>query len=188
MRRWRTDCRYALAPDRRLTDRYRLDRELGQRGMAAVYLAHECSTSAMSRSKCCSCTNDSQRPRRMLAHEWLVALQRYLEQRHVIRRADVAEHHGRIPSEPTPLRALHRAPLEARTELVLRHREELACEGPRILWIQSPARRERGLSHLTRERHVPRAHLLGDVSTYRYCASACDRNARAKRQIRRKGS
>jgi hypothetical protein len=66
----------------------------------------------------------SERPRRVLAHERLVMLQRGLEEPHIVVRADVAEHHGRITREPASLRALHRAALEARTELRLRHRKE----------------------------------------------------------------
>ena len=35
-----------------LADRYRIDRELGSGGMATVYLAHDLSMTARSRSRC----------------------------------------------------------------------------------------------------------------------------------------
>jgi hypothetical protein len=63
-----------------------------------------------------------ERPRRVLAHERLGIVERAREHVGVLRRADVAEHHGGVALQPAQLRALHRRPLERGRELRLRHR------------------------------------------------------------------
>src|SRR5688500_12912991 len=83
-----------------------------------------------------------ERPPRVLAHERLVVVERAREHVDVALVTDVAEHHGRVALQSAKLRALHRRALEGRAELLLRHRQQLARERPRIAPGERLARRE----------------------------------------------
>jgi hypothetical protein len=69
--------------------------------------------------------DSAQRPRRMPAHQRLLVVQRDRQRRDGLGRAPVAERHGNVAQQAAPLRALDRRALEARGELLPRHRHPL---------------------------------------------------------------
>ena len=124
----------------------------------------------------------------MLAHQQLVVRQRRFKQRHVVARADVAQHDRRVPRKSPPFRTLHWRIAKCGAELLLIYRQEFARKRSCILACKKIARLKCRLRQCVAESNVPRAPLLGDVSAYPYCASASDGDANAKRQIRRMSS
>lgn len=86
---------------------------------------------------------------------------------HIVMITGIAEHHGGVALQAPEFGAFHWRLSESHRELLLRHREELCRECPRILAAEELPRRERRpLRQLPREAVIPRAHLLGRVSIH----------------------
>ncbi len=76
----------------------------------------------------------------------------------VLRRADVAEHHGGIAGQITQRRRFHRRVPERGGELGVRHGQQFTRECPRVLSSQHRTSYERRVRRqLLREFHIPRA-------------------------------
>ena len=124
----------------------------------------------------------AERPRRMLAHD-LVCPHR-LEHREILAGTDVPQHHARIALQHPLLRALDGTPLERRCVFRRAHHENLARLRARALArsriVKHRARGERGFTQRSRERHVPRTHLLGRLANFPFCNPLNDGTANAQ--------
>jgi hypothetical protein len=99
------------------------------------------------------------------AHERLRVGERAREHVDVLRRADVAEHHGGVALLRRQLGALHRRAAERHAVALDVHREDLARELPRVLPGERLARLERRvLWEILGEPDVPRTCGLGGVA------------------------
>jgi hypothetical protein len=91
----------------------------------------------------------------------------------VLRRADVAERHGRVALHHPELGALRRRAAERRAVGFDVHRQDLAHGRTRVLARERLARRERRtLRQLAREPLIPRTDVLGRLAVYPFCDSA----------------
>src|SRR5512146_69694 len=62
-----------------------------------------------------------ERPSGVLAHERLLVIERPFQDRDIVPRTDIAEHHGGVALQAAKLGALHRRALEGMRELLLHH-------------------------------------------------------------------
>jgi len=105
----------------------------------------------------------------VLTQRQIVVVQRSFEMWDVVSRADVTQHHRRVPLEPAQLRPLHRWLSERRGERCLIQNQDVLrqrlCVLPRD---EIPRPQRRIISQRLGELPVPRTHTLGDVSVYQF--------------------